>query len=124
MISSKTLLAAALVSLCPLLISGQPSQAGWVLQPSLCPDLIEDRLDRREDRIDRRHRYGGPDRREDRRDRRENRRDEAVTHCPPAAFVHIPGTGDCLCVLSHKSASIMPPTASFIGEQATVSQSM
>lgn len=82
--------------------ASEPAHAGaWRLDPALCPDLVEDYLDRREDRRDRREnrrdeRYDfGPldrdedriDRREDRRDRRENRRDERVTVCPASAWV-------------------------------------
>ncbi len=68
-----------------------PAFAGeWKINPRACPDLMEDRADRREDRRDARVDYGRRDRVEDRYDRRENRRDEAVTVCPASAFYYEP----------------------------------
>ncbi|MEO0398311.1 MAG: hypothetical protein AAF224_02685 [Pseudomonadota bacterium] len=61
--------------------------ANWRLDPARCPDLVEDRLDRRESRRDERVDRGPRDRAEDRRDRRESRRDERVTVCPASAWV-------------------------------------
>ena len=58
----------------------------WRLNPAKCPDLVEDRRDRRESRRDERRTYSRADRREDIRDRRESRRDEAVTVCPRSAW--------------------------------------
>lgn len=60
---------------------------GWRLDPARCPDLVEDRLDRRESRRDERYDFGPRDRAEDARDRRESRRDERVTVCPASAWV-------------------------------------
>lgn len=61
--------------------------AGWRLDAARCPDLVEDRLDRRESRRDERYDFSRADVREDRRDRRESRRDERVTVCPASAWV-------------------------------------
>lgn len=75
----------------------------WRINAAACPDLIEDRLDRREDvrdrREDRRDRAvnRGPldrledrlDSRENRRDRREDRRDARVINCPASAYTYI-----------------------------------
>ena len=66
----------------------KPAYAGeWRFHPERCPDLVEDRRDRRESRRDERYDYGPRDRAEDRRDRRESRRDERVTVCPANAWV-------------------------------------
>ncbi len=82
-------LSGSLLAFATLTMTTASSQAGWVLNPRLCPDLTEDRVDRIEDRVDRRH-YNGPrDIREDRRDRRENRRDRGVTQCPARAFTYV-----------------------------------
>ena len=63
------------------------SHAGtWTFNPNKCPDLVEDRLDRREDRRDARRVTGVLDVYEDVQDRAENRRDEAVTRCPASAW--------------------------------------
>ncbi len=59
----------------------------WVLDASRCPDLIEDRLDRRESRRDEAFDRNRRDVIEDRFDRRESRRDEMVTRCPASAWV-------------------------------------
>ena len=65
-----------------------PAYAGeWRLDPARCPDLVEDRRDRRESRRDERYDRGPLDRIEDRVDRRESRRDERVTVCPRSAWV-------------------------------------
>lgn len=87
---SKKLIAAVIgtgfvLSAAPAAFAGE-----WRLNPRACPDLVEDRFDRREDRRDARVDYGRRDRREDIRDRRENRRDEAVTICPLSAFYYEP----------------------------------
>lgn len=87
---SATALAAGCASAHPhpakpvIAVSG--STAGWYLNANRCPDLIEDRADRREDRRDARVITGVRDLREDRRDRAENRRDEAVLNCPASAW--------------------------------------
>jgi hypothetical protein len=73
-----------------VLMSAQAFAGEWKLNPRACPDLMEDRYDRREDRRDARVDYGRGDRREDRADRRENRRDSAVTICPARAFYYQP----------------------------------
>ncbi|MEM9705309.1 MAG: hypothetical protein AAF850_04440 [Pseudomonadota bacterium] len=77
--------------LCALTVAmgvSSAAQAGqWRLNPALCPDLVEDRLDRQESRRDRRVNRGPLDRIEDRIDRRESRRDERVTRCPRSAWV-------------------------------------
>jgi len=65
----------------------RPAPGQWVLNPALCPDLVEDRLDRRENRRDERRTVSQRDRREDSRDRREDRRDRRVTRCPARAWV-------------------------------------
>lgn len=66
----------------------EPAHAagGWRLDLARCPDLVEDRRDRRESRRDERYDSGPWDRAEDRRDRRESRRDERVTVCPASAW--------------------------------------
>jgi len=58
----------------------------WKLNPTKCPDLVEDWRDRRESRIDEAYDHGPRDVAEDIRDRLESRRDEAVTYCPPSAW--------------------------------------
>ncbi|MEM9496020.1 MAG: hypothetical protein AAGA09_08450 [Pseudomonadota bacterium] len=74
-----------------VLMGASPALAGeWKLDRRACPDLVEDRLDRREDRRDRRVTWSRRDAREDRRDARENRRDEAFTICPVSAFYYAP----------------------------------
>ena len=74
-----------------IVILSAPAFAGeWKFNPRACPDLVEDRYDRREDRRDARVNYGRRDRVEDRFDRRENRRDEAITICPARAFYYQP----------------------------------
>ncbi|MEO1135739.1 MAG: hypothetical protein AAFW68_03885 [Pseudomonadota bacterium] len=79
--------------LCALFAAGcvsaaSPAYAGnWRFEPSRCPDLVEDRRDRRESRRDERYDRGPLDRAEDRADRRESRRDERVTICPASAWV-------------------------------------
>mgnify|MGYP003679745046 CR=1 FL=1 len=81
------------LSLCGagIVMMSAPAFAGeWKLNPRACPDLVEDRYDRREDRRDSRVDYGRRDRVEDRYDRRENRRDRAVTICPARAFYYEP----------------------------------
>ncbi len=68
--------------------SAPAAHAGqWRLEPSRCPDLVEDVRDRRESRRDERYTHGPLDRLEDRLDRRESRRDERVTVCPASAWV-------------------------------------
>ncbi len=67
-----------------------PAFAGeWRLDPRRCPDLREDRWDRRDDRRDERVDYGRRDRAEDRYDRREGLRDRSITVCPRSAFVYL-----------------------------------
>ncbi|PQA88065.1 hypothetical protein [Hyphococcus luteus] len=74
-----------------IVLMSAPAFAGeWKLNPRACPDLVEDRYDRREDRRDARVDTGRRDRMEDRFDRRENRRDRAVTICPARAFYYQP----------------------------------
>lgn len=74
-----------------LMFAAAPALAGeWKFNPRACPDLVEDRYDRREDRRDARFNAGRRDRVEDRFDRRENRRDAAVTICPISAFYYVP----------------------------------
>ena len=66
-----------------------PAHAGeWRFHPERCPDLVEDRADRRESRRDERYDHGPLDRAEDRADRRESRRDERVTMCPRSAWIY------------------------------------
>ena len=70
-------------------VSAGPAYAGgWRFHPERCPDLVEDRADRRESRRDERYDRGPLDRLEDRADRRESRRDERVTVCPKSAWVY------------------------------------
>jgi hypothetical protein len=72
-----------------------PALAGeWRLNEQACPDLREDRADRRDNYRDERSDNGRRDRAEDRRDRRGNRRDEALTICPIEAFYYIPTRGE------------------------------
>lgn len=70
------LAAVALAGLGSLGISGVASAGTWYVNAAACPDL-------REDRRDRRHDYGRADRREDRRDRR-------VIDCPARAWTYVP----------------------------------
>lgn len=74
-----------------IVLVGAPAIAGeWRLNVQACPDLREDRADRRDSYRDERSDNGRRDRAEDRRDRRRNRRDEAVTICPIDAFYYVP----------------------------------
>jgi hypothetical protein len=78
-----------------LVMSAAPAMAGqWKVDAARCPDLIEDRLDRRESRRDERYDYSRRDVREDRYDRRESRRDERITVCPKRAFYYQPSRGE------------------------------
>lgn len=92
----KKTLIASLAGAAALMGLSAASAGEWRLNPRACPDLVEDRLDRREDRIDRRVTTGRRDRIEDRRDARENRRDERVTICPASAFYYVPSRGERL----------------------------
>ena len=58
----------------------------WRLNPNKCPDLIEDRRQRRAMRRDEAYDRGRRDVIEDWIERKEARRDEAVTRCPPSAW--------------------------------------
>ena len=90
------MLKSAIVSLCAAALIGcasntaeaytHPGATGWVLNPNLCPDLIEDRQERRAARRDERVVTSRRDLREDRRQRRQMARDEAVTVCPAKAW--------------------------------------
>ncbi len=89
---AKTLFAASVVGVLATACTASPANAGpwsgqWAFKPSRCPDLVEDRRDRRESRRDERVNRGFLDRVEDRLDRRESRRDEKVTTCPASAWV-------------------------------------
>ena len=71
----------------PVYHSPQLASGGyWQLNPNKCPDLVEDRRDRRESRRDERYDYSRSDVREDRRDRAESRRDLTITNCPRSAW--------------------------------------
>ncbi|WP_306253075.1 hypothetical protein [Parvularcula sp. IMCC14364] len=63
------------------------AQGQWVLDAARCPDLVEDRRDRRESRRDEAFDRNRRDVIKDRLDRRESRRDEMVTRCPASAWV-------------------------------------
>lgn len=67
--------AAALAVLGSVAISGSASAGTWYVNASACPDLREDRRDRR---------YN-----EGRWDRREDRRDSRVIECPPRAWTYV-----------------------------------
>ncbi len=58
----------------------------WVLNPNKCPDLVEDRRQRRAMRRDEAYDRGPVDVIEDWVERKEARRDEAVTRCPARAW--------------------------------------
>ena len=74
-----------------VVLGAAPAFAGeWKLNPRACPDLVEDRWDRREDRRDARVYSGRQDVIEDHLDRQENWRDEAVTICPARALYYQP----------------------------------
>lgn len=60
--------------------AGAASAGEWKLDPALCPDLREDRIDARVDH--------GP------RDRREDLRDMRQVTCPRSAWVYVPGPGE------------------------------
>ncbi len=64
-----------------------PAKGYWAFVPSRCPDLVEDRRDRRESIRDEAFDRGPVDVYEDYIDRKESRRDEAVTVCPASAWV-------------------------------------
>lgn len=73
----KSALAAAfLAGLGTVGISGTASAGTWYLNARACPDLREDRRDRRYD--------------EGRWDRREDRRDRRVIDCPRRAWTYVP----------------------------------
>lgn len=68
---------AALVAVAAMTLTPLAASAGtWRVDPRRCPDL-------REDRYDRRHNDGW-------RDRREDRRDERVIRCPARAWYYVP----------------------------------
>lgn len=67
--------------------TGAASAGEWRLNPNKCPDLREDRWDRRED-------HG-------RYDRREDRRDERVINCPARAWYYVPSRGERHGYYSH-----------------------
>lgn len=74
---TKKLYRTALVAIAAMTLTPLAASAGtWRLDPSRCPDL-------REDRYDRRHNDGW-------RDRREDRRDERVVRCPARAWYYVP----------------------------------
>ncbi len=58
----------------------------WKLNPNKCPDLVEDRRQRRAMRRDEAHTYGLRDVIEDWNERENARQDEAVTNCPARAW--------------------------------------
>jgi len=61
-------------------------QGHWKLNPNKCPDLVEDRRQRRAMRRDRAHTHGLLDVIEDWTEQANARRDEAVTNCPARAW--------------------------------------
>lgn len=63
-----------------LMAAGAASAGEWKLDPARCPDLREDRIDRRVD-------YGRADRREDVRDMRQ-------VSCPASAWTYVPAPGE------------------------------
>ena len=58
----------------------------WVLNPNKCPDLVEDRRQRRAMRRDEAYDRSRRDVIEDWTERKNARRDEAVTNCPARAW--------------------------------------
>jgi len=58
----------------------------WVLNPNKCPDLVEDKRQRRAMRRDEAYDRSRRDVAEDRKERKNARRDEAVTNCPASAW--------------------------------------
>ena len=58
----------------------------WVLNPNKCPDLVEDKRQRRAMRRDEAVDYSRRDVIEDKAERKRARRDEAVTNCPASAW--------------------------------------
>jgi len=58
----------------------------WVLNPNKCPDLVEDRRQRRAMRRDEAVDHSRRDVAEDWKERKNARRDEAVTNCPTSAW--------------------------------------
>ncbi len=67
--------AAALALLGSVAVSGSASAGTWYLNAASCPDLREDRRDRRVN--------------EGRWDRREDRRDRRVIECPPRSWTYV-----------------------------------
>ncbi|MDX1291869.1 MAG: hypothetical protein R3265_03570 [Hyphomonas sp.] len=63
-----------------MMAAGAASAGEWKLDPARCPDLREDRIDRRVD-------YGRADRREDVRDMRR-------ISCPASAWTYVPAPGE------------------------------
>jgi hypothetical protein len=61
-------------------------QGQWKLNPRKCPDLMEDRRQRRAMRRDKAHTRGPLDLIEDWTESANARRDEAVTNCPARAW--------------------------------------
>ncbi|MEL6360514.1 MAG: hypothetical protein AAFR21_05470 [Pseudomonadota bacterium] len=88
------LILTSLVSLAAMSVATPAFAGQWRVNPNKCPDLIEDRIDRRESRRDERHDYSRLDVVEDRLDRREDRRDRSVTVCPQSAFYYVPSRGE------------------------------
>ena len=67
--------------------TGAASAGTWHVNAAKCPDLREDRWDRRED-------HG-------RADRREDRRDERVVNCPKRAWYYVRDRGERRGYYSH-----------------------
>jgi hypothetical protein len=63
-----------------------PNNGNWVLNPNKCPDLVEDRRQRKAARYDEAYTYSRRDKYEDWVERKNMRRDEAVTNCPASAW--------------------------------------
>lgn len=81
MFNKGTLIRAGVLALGLSMAGTGAAYAGvWRVDPNKCPDLREDRWDRRED-------HGWADRRED-------RRDERVINCPARAWYYVPSRGE------------------------------
>ncbi|HHL42369.1 MAG TPA: hypothetical protein ENJ42_02020 [Hellea balneolensis] len=70
----------------PIRYAQAPGAGHWVLNPNKCPDLREDRRQRRAMRKDEAYDRSLYDVVEDWFEREEQRRDEAVTRCPARAW--------------------------------------
>lgn len=80
-----------------LAASATASAGSWQLNPNLCPDLVEDRIDRSITTS--------------RADLREDYRDMSRVNCPASAWVYVPSAGERV----RRAVRYTGPTAIYVG---------